>query len=287
MRQLNYQLKQLCDANRDGSYATQKERSYILAKTANDLHDLGFKKMNLNSLKPKHVQAVLSYWREQGISDATLKNRLTHIRFWASHLNKPGLLPKTNDLLGVGRRTFVSGQNKAVIIDDRINAVTDSYVKLSLKLQEAFGLRREESIKFNVKYAEQGDKIVLKPSWTKGGRAREVPIRNAQQRAVLAAVKKLVGPNALIPQHKSYVQQLKVYENQLQKADFHKMHGLRHAYAQTRYQEITGWKAPVAGGPKRASLSSHAKARDNYARQIISRELGHERLAVVAVYLGN
>jgi len=26
------------------------------------------------------------------------------------------------------------------------------------------------------------------------------------------------------------------------------MHGLRHQYAQTRYEELTGWKNPKAGG---------------------------------------
>jgi hypothetical protein len=287
VRKLNYELKQLCEANRDGSYSTQKSRSYALAKAANDLHDLGFKNMGKNSLKLKHVEALLKHWRANDVTNATLKNRLTHIRWWADHLKKPGLLPKNNDAFGVGKRTYVSGHNKAVQLDGRFADITDLHVRLSLRMQEAFGLRREESIKFNADYAHRGDKIVLKPSWTKGGRPREIPIRNEQQRLLLAEVRKLVGPHALIPQKNSYVQQLKVYENQLQKADFHKMHGLRHAYAQARYHEITGWSAPVAGGPKRANLDAKAKDLDNHARQIISRELGHERREIVAVYLGN
>ena len=56
---------------------------------------------------------------------------------------------------------------------------------MSLELQQAFGLRREEAIKFIPDYADQGDHLVLKPSWTKGGKARVIPVRTAEQRAVL------------------------------------------------------------------------------------------------------
>jgi hypothetical protein len=65
-----------------------------------------------------------------------------------------------------------------------------------------------------------------------------------------------------------------------------KLHGLRHAYAQRRYKELTGWKAPVAGGPATKSLNEEQRALDRGARQTISRELGHDRISISAVYLG-
>jgi hypothetical protein len=64
------------------------------------------------------------------------------------------------------------------------------------------------------------------------------------------------------------------------------MHGLRHAYAQNRYEELTGWRAPTAGGPDSKSLSPEQREIDREARLTISRELGHEREAVSAAYLG-
>ena len=42
---------------------------------------------------------------------------------------------------------------------------------MSLELQQAFGLRREEAMKFQPSFADQGDHIRLKGSWTKGGKA--------------------------------------------------------------------------------------------------------------------
>jgi hypothetical protein len=65
-----------------------------------------------------------------------------------------------------------------------------------------------------------------------------------------------------------------------------KLHGLRHAYAQRRYEELTGWKAPVAGGPAAKSLNEEQRALDRGARETISRELGHDREQITAVYLG-
>ncbi|MBK7899694.1 MAG: hypothetical protein IPJ99_10260 [Betaproteobacteria bacterium] len=45
MRNLNYQLKQLCHRNRDGSFATQAERERTLALGATQLHELGFRNL--------------------------------------------------------------------------------------------------------------------------------------------------------------------------------------------------------------------------------------------------
>ena len=77
---------------------------------------------------------------------------------------------------------------------------------MSLQLQATFGLRREEAIKFQPSYADRGDYIALKGSWTKGGRERIVPITTAEQRDVLAA-HRLAGTGSLIPADKTYIQQ--------------------------------------------------------------------------------
>jgi integrase len=127
----------------------------------------------------------------------------------------------------------------------------------------------------------------LKASWTKGGRARTVPIRTDEQRQLLEDVKNLARGGALIPPDRNYVEQLHRYERQLRNAGLTKLHGLRHAYAQQRYEELTGWKAPVAGGPAAKSLHEAQRALDRGARETISRELGHERISISAVYLGS
>jgi hypothetical protein len=132
-----------------------------------------------------------------------------------------------------------------------------------------------------------GDHIVLQASWTKGGRERTVPITTPEQRAVLEEAKKFAGAGSLIPAHKRYVQQRQVYDGQCKKAGLSKMHGLCHRYAQNRYEVLTGWAAPAAGEPQANQLDPARRWVDREARQQISRELGHERIAITAVYLGN
>ncbi|WP_309550801.1 integrase domain-containing protein [Erwinia sorbitola] len=139
---------------------------------------------------------------------------------------------------------------------------------------------------FQSAYADKGDHVQLKGSWTKGGRERTTPILTAKQRYMLDEVHKLAYKGSLIPVDKSYIQQRNVYDGQCQRAGLNKMHGLRHAYAQARYKVLTGWQVPKARGAGRKELTPEQQIKDAFARQTISRALGHERVEVVAVYLG-
>ena len=163
--------------------------------------------------------------------------------------------------------------------------ITDPYTRLSLRLQAAFGLRRAESIKIQPAWADRGDKLLLKSSWTKGGREHEIPIRNAEQRQVLNEAKEFAGRGSLIPADRSYVDQLRRFEHQCAAAGVHRIHGHRHQYAQVRYRELTGWAAPAAGGPRSKDLTPEQREMDREARLTISAELGHEREQITAVYL--
>ena len=157
---------------------------------------------------------------------------------------------------------------------------------MSLRLQAAFGLRRGESIKIRPAWADRDNRLLLKDTWSKGKRAREIPIRSAEQRQVLDEAKVLAGRGSLIPAERSYVEQLRRFEYQCAAAGAHRIHGHRHQYAQTRYRELTGWPAPAAGGPRSRDLTPSQREADREARLTISEELGHEREQITAVSLG-
>jgi hypothetical protein len=61
-------------------------------------------------------------------------------------------------------------------------------------------------------------------------------------------------------------------------------HGLRHAYAQKRYKEFTGWDAPINGGPTSKKLTHAQKIVDRRVRILISEELGHSRAEILRNY---
>jgi site-specific recombinase XerC len=287
MKNLNYQLKQLCRNNRDGSYGTQTARSRILGLIADQLETLGFRRMNAQSLKPKHIQALIQFWKTAGISAGTQKNRLSAIRWWARKINKTSVVAKDNSQYGIGHRTYIPTQSKAQVLDlNKLAKVNDARVRMSLRLQSEFGLRREEAIKFQPSYAIQDDHIRLKAAWCKGGRARTIHITNDEQRHLLVDVIELAKGGSLIHSLMTYVQQLHRYEGQTLRAGLSKLHGLRHDYAQRRFEEIAGFTCPVNGGPSTQQLTIEQRALNEKARAMISSELGHSREAITAVYLG-
>jgi integrase len=287
MRDLNHQLKQLCRRSREGAYGTQNKRERMLTLMANQLHTLGYRRMAARSLKPKHVEALVNHWFDQGLSIGTLKNRMAVIRWWALKVDKQNVVARSNEHYGIPDRRFVTNDSKAkTVTPSELDKVRDEHVRMSLELQKVFGLRREEAIKFQPSFADRGDHLVLKASWTKGGRERNIPVLTEAQRDVLNRARRLAGFGSLIPSNPNYVQQLRVYEGNTLRTGLSQMHGLRHAYAQNRYEELTGWKAPVAGGPESKTLTQTQRETDRQARLTISRELGHEREQVTAAYLG-
>lgn len=286
MRDLNYQLKKICRQCREGSYATQVMRERMLTLMANQLHELGYRGMTARSLKPKHVEALVKHWFAQDLSIGTIKNRMAVIRWWSQKVDKQNVVARSNEHYGIPDRRFITDESKAKsVTQSQLDKIRDEHVRMSLELQQAFGLRREEAMKFQPSFADQGDHIVLKASWTKGGRERVIPVRTEEQRNVLNRARRLAGFGSLIPSNRNYVQQMRVYEGNTRRAGLSHMHGLRHAYAQNRYEELTGWKAPAVGGPNARVLTLEQREIDRQARLTISRELGHEREAVTCAYL--
>ena len=165
MKDLNYDLKNLCRTWRMGSHATQAARYSILQLCADQLYEGGYKLPSAKSLKPKHIEALLSRWRDEGLSAGTLKNRLAAIRDWAGWIGKASILPKDNESLGVPSREGFTG-DKALKLDmDRLATIPDRHVQVSLRLQAAFGLRREEALKFRPGVADFGHVVCVSPLW--------------------------------------------------------------------------------------------------------------------------
>lgn len=306
MRKLNYQLKELTQHNRDGSFQTQNNRSRMLQLFANQLHELGFRNLGKRGLKEKHVEALVSKWQVANLSTGTIKNRMAIMRWWAQKIGKPSIIPKHNKLnknsgdardLGIANRVYSNNsENKAKDLDNaKLNQVTDKRIQVVLGLQREFGLRKEEALKFRPYQCIKGtqeDKIHLKfKAGTKGGKERTVPLSNNpehrnRQLAILKLAKQFAGNGSMIPANQSYKQGETAYRYQCQKAGLDNNHGLRHAYAQERYHQITGWLPPKAGGPTSKQLSPQEKESDSQARLIISKELGHEREQITVSYLG-
>lgn len=98
---------------------------------------------------------------------------------------------------------------------------------------------------------------------------------------------------SLIPDDKDYAYQKEVYKESVKQSGYANLHGLRHAYAQRRYFELTqaltdgkGWHAPFNGGKKRKDLTPEERVIDHAAKESISQELGHARREISLIYIG-
>ena len=291
---LDYQLVQLCKDNRKESKATTANRRAMFRLFAKQLEENGYniRKMTPHDLKGRHVNKLLEQWRKDGISTATIKNRMSALRWWAKEINNEGAV-KSNVELNIERRVFVTNESKAISLENIDLSKIDENIAQSLRLQDSFGLRREESMKFQPEFALDGQwidnakYIVLKPTWTKGNRGRTIPISNENQRKELRKAYALAQKNggSMIPKEKSYKAHKSNFEAVTHALGVGQTHGLRHGYAQTRYLELMGFPCPAVGGSR--SLSADEVAKDKEIRLLISEELGHSRINITSVYLGS
>ena len=285
MDNLAYDLKTLAITKGDGSYSTKAQRHRGLQLMARELAAMGYKLPTAQSLKPKHIDALLARWQAAGISTGTLKNRMAWVRWWAGKVQRGSVVPKLNSTLEIPSKTAWKG-NKAHTTTGNLMQGLPDWMQTALKLQMAFGLRLEESLKFTAEVADKGDHITLKAAWCKGGRARSVPLTHPRQRALLDELGGNGRAGAVMPLGVNYIQARKALEAATWGVGIRNMHGHRHWYAQWRYQTLTGKPSPAAGGKTYDGLSGAERATDYRARLAISRELGHNRVEVTDTYLG-
>jgi integrase len=283
---------EICRRNCDGSFATQSNRREMLSLFSRELREIRYKVNNLrpHDLKGRHVNALVKKWQSENKSIGTIKNRMSVLRWLFEKIGKPEVV-KENSVYCIDNRQYVTNQNKSVSLKDIDLSKVDPFIAQSLRLQDCFGLRREESMKLQPDYSLDGQTIEnakyirLKSSWTKGGRARTIPIFSEKQRQELINTFALVRSGSLIPPHKTYKAHLTSFEAITHSLGIGRTHGLRHGYAQSRYFFLMNIPCPAVGGHR--DLSAQEKEKDRIVRLQISEELGHSRINITSIYLGS
>lgn len=156
------------------------------------------------------------------------------------------------------------------------------------ELAREFGLRSKEAALLNAHNAlkeAQSKGYINASKGTKGGRDRNIPVTHGKQlQALKNAATAQKNARAVMPSDKNWAQ----YRNELQNVrdvlkenGFSGLHDLRSAYAADRYEQLTGQQAPTNNN---GIITD--RLRDLTARQMITKELGHGRIDVVAAYIG-
>jgi integrase len=298
-RSLEAQMTYIISRNKEGSFATHRDRIVNLKAIATELRK-DFKLKKLDNLKLKHVKHLISKWKTEGRSISTIKNRTAQMRWLANHLPTPkiNMIPHKNSELGIEDRSHDYNSDKAWTPTAEYKSHLGEGSSLHVDLMREFGLRFKEAATFRPNENVHKDKIDV-INGTKGGRDREVPLTNERQRDLISRLKEYVDSNrreCLIPTGMTFKKWEDSVRNEQAQQGMNKdgvgtPHGLRHAYAQQRYQELTGWSSPAAISSDerayfRAKLSAGDRNVDIEARRQISAELGHGRIDVVSNYIG-
>ena len=265
---------------------------------ARQLYAGGYKLTELRQLRGKSVAFIQDVWAgrcpdpETGkirvIGSGTQATRMTTLRAICRYAGKPGLVAKSNKVAGLPPRDRMPVADVSWRLTDAdLGKVPNQHVRLVLRLQQAFGLRKKEGYLLDARRCDKGPFLVLDRG-TKGGQRRQVPIVTNEQRSLLAAVKvaNAVTPGGTLVSGASLKIAFGEYKRGMAGAELTHGHGLRHGYAQARYQTLTGWPSPKAGGLKPGQLSEDDLAIDARVRAELAIELGHKRAGVVATYIG-
>ncbi|MFC4344979.1 integrase domain-containing protein [Cupriavidus numazuensis] len=281
---------------KSASIKTQERRMYTVCRSLTEIRQQGFMIESPYALRHKHVEALVKRWVAEGQSGGTIENKLSHLKAFCQWLGKHDLIRSLGDYVDREAhglvRSYVTTKDKSwegngvdpVAVIAEI-AKTDARVAVQLKLQAAFGLRIEESFSLKIATALKNLDTLRVVDGTKGGRAREVPIR--LQLSVLEEAAKLIDPvsGSTTPASYSIKRWRGHYNAVLRKHGIFKKglgvtsHGLRHGWAQRMYEEIAGVPAPVKGGAA-PDLEAHRQA-----IQAVVLGAGHSRASKSGAYL--
>lgn len=270
-------------------------------------------KLDPRSFSGRHVEVVTRYWRDEAMagrmSPATIQTYFSFMRTFAGWIGKPKLLKPIDRYFddpllyqcslanGVDKSWRAKGVDVVAVIRD-VEAY-DVHAAASLKLMQAFQLRFKESVMFrphtDVITAAQAGKPNDGPAFyldthrgTKGGRERLFPIDNSTREAAIDYARRVaVGVNDSVSDSRlTLLQAMRRLRYVMERFGVTRAglgvvpHGLRHQGAADDFEALTGAAPPIAGGPP------VDPELDRQARLEISDRLGHGRIQIVSVYLG-
>ncbi|MEC5407906.1 integrase domain-containing protein [Paraburkholderia sp. MPAMCS5] len=281
------------------SIKTQKYRVLSLVAGFRELRKGGFAIQSPWNLAEKHIGYLVNLWvNEKEQSPGTVENKLTYWRTLAAWMKKHQLVGTMDDYIKRPegyRRYYVAQEDKSweaakVELDDVISRLCerDRWVAIQVELQAAFGLRAQESMLLRPLQCLRVSGHLQVIDGTKGGRPRIVPIDAEWQYEVLIRAARLSNPRtgSMIPEPWPLKKWYRHFYHVLQKEGITRgakgvtVHGLRHAYLQKMYEQITGVPAPIKRPDHRPDPALHQAA-----MQRLVEAAGHSLAAKATAYI--
>ena len=124
----------------------------------------------------------------------TIKNRMAVLRWWATHIGKPDLLPPRQHRLrhppAAARGNFSKARELPM---DVLAQVRNRYVRMSLELQRAFGCDARKVSNSSRGRPITATGLCLHPAWCKGGHGRSMQCRRRSNARCWSAPRRWCG----------------------------------------------------------------------------------------------
>lgn len=307
-RNRNFLIAKIRSINLTGSAKTRHNNVKSAKRFAVTLYDLGFKVKKWQNVRNNHVAAVVEEWKKQELSLATIKSYLSGVRAAARGVGNYRI-HVDNSEFGLGRRSYVATQSRAVP-DSVFSRVVNELQQGSEKLQRiaaqavvmrVLGLRHEEARKMNPNESLLRDGNIYISAGTKGGRDRILLNPTKEQVDAVKGLTHFIGrhgnswpDNMSEAAWEKYVYKILGKMGLCIRACGASLHGLRHAFAHARYEELTNLRPPcLYSCPSEYREVAYREHGDEWrivhdqAVNILAHELGHNRSDVVANYIGS
>lgn len=301
------QMEKLFRHTRTGSFKTRARYKSSCRNFLDFVHK-EFKLKNIKNLQDKHVVAYIKKRQEEGVSPKTIKNDLVAIRYLHDMIpNAKYQLSDNDDLkklyeLKLDKTPAVKGdrgwtdeeyRNILSFVNEKASEnKTAADTRDVMILCRTMGLRVAEAVAMKRSQAEEALRtgIYQVRGEAKNGKWRQVPLSNEARQMLLNRLKIVnrgekvfVGPNEkthhainrvekFLENHREKFvteegKQKRMYKGKSSPLTFH---GLRYNYVQDRIKEEM---------EKGYSFEQ--------AASFVTKEVGHERIDVIKVYLGN
>ena len=109
----------------------------MLILIGKQLDELGYRLDTAGSLKPKHIDALVTRWTKEELSAGSIKNRMSALRWLSCKIGKQNIIARANDTYGIADRQLVTNEDKGrTFTEGELTAVTD---RKSTRLNSSHG----------------------------------------------------------------------------------------------------------------------------------------------------
>lgn len=297
-RRMDFAGKQLLREKYDnGHFGTVAAHAQRFSKFA-DYLSKNFEVKDMRNINAEHVKQYADFLKSENSSIAYAQNCLSSINTVMEYADRTWVTQSPSDLLNASRdnvrhdapEPLDRNKHNAAVNEMRNNGMQRAAAIADLSRE--FGLRSREAVLADLnrwkKEAETQGRINIQDG-TKGGRnaPRHVVVDTDEKKQALENAMKVRpdGSKNLLDRQETYTQAVNTWINEgrnvYREYSGGTYHDARSAYACERYKELTKHEPPCVTGSRTAPGDI-----DNKAREIISHELGHNRIDVLVSYIG-